>query len=143
MSEYTFDSLKKFAPIFFGSQGPVLFSLGIKHPLSVISNFLMIGLLRASLNQANAPTNNDALDKLFVQNRLKNLVITSNGNRALRIALGTSNLMAAILYTIRCVRRNKSESNESKWFDLPKEWTLTGLMCMFSGVWLSSGYYGQ
>lgn len=71
---------------------------------------------------------------------LKNVTITSYGNRAVRIAMGLCHLFGAVLYSLR------KASSAATPFDLSQEaieWSLVGGMSTVSWIWLSSGANGQ
>ena len=130
-----FNYLKGLAIVYIPANLPICLAIGREHPwLAILQAALGFYLAKITVNgQAPVPA---AYDKAAEKRALDALVTTSPRNRTVRVAMGSCNLLAAVLYAARVAKSNK-EKGEAL------EWSLTLLLCIAAGVWISSGYYGQ
>ena len=142
-----FSSLKSAAIVYIPANLPICLACGRDYPwLCVLQAALGFLLGRLTVN-GNAPVPK-SYDKAAEKRALDALVTTSPRNRTVRVAMGSCNLLAAVLYAARAAKARKDkEAGEEEGSvgvgTAAAEWTLTLLLCVAAGVWISSGYYGQ
>mmetsp|Transcript_11855 Transcript_11855/g.13673 ORF Transcript_11855/g.13673 Transcript_11855/m.13673 type:complete len:142 (-) Transcript_11855:463-888(-) len=135
-----------FAPFSLATNGPVALTVGKEHPSLLLASCGLLFLL--ARDTISKPGDASSFLKEAEANRLQQLMITSDFNRYVRMAMGSINLLSSALYVYYAAKKTNDSSSEvkersSSLSSETAQWLLTGWSCLIGAVWLSSGYYGQ
>jgi len=129
-----------FSPLSLAVNLQVLLTTGRVNPLFTLASILLLVLL--TKDTIAEPDNVPAFLKTEEENRLAQLMITSDYNRYIRMGMGTINIVSTMLYiSYLSVKPTKQQkrflSSEAA------QWTLTAWGCLVGAIMFSTGYYGQ
>ena len=134
-----------------GTVTPLVLTLAPAEPAALAAGIVFAGcLIRLTFNQSGpAPK---TYDKSVETAAVKNVILTSNGNRITRLLLGFVYLYAGATFTMRMLKANAGETqvairalalDPAALASVAAAWFGAFVDLYIAGLWLSSGADGQ
>ena len=147
-----YESIKPVAALAVGTVTPLALTLGGREPAALLAGVVLAGcLIKMTFNPSGGPP--ASYDKAAEERAIKNVSMTSDGNRLVRLLLGSVYIYAAWTFAVWMT----GASGDTSLKLLPKlyagelgafgslglTWIGSFVDLFIAGVWLSSGWCGQ